>query len=67
LCAELSVFPQSAEALFRRYGLDTAERRSAVDAAWKERLRRDPAEHRAWYERCACYRAYWAKRSALLG
>jgi hypothetical protein len=62
LCAELAVFPRSAEAIFRRYGLDTGEKRSAVDAAWKERFRRDRVEYGAWQEIYRRYHAYWAKR-----
>ena len=33
LCAELTLFPASAKAIFRRHGLDTQEKRASVDAA----------------------------------
>jgi hypothetical protein len=64
LCAELAASPKSAEAIFRRYGLDTREKRSAVDAAWKERLGRDPAEYASWQEMYRRYQAYWTKQGA---
>jgi hypothetical protein len=62
LCAELAVFPEETEGTFWRYGLDTDEKRSAVDAAWKERLRREPAEYEAWQELYRRYHAYWTEQ-----
>lgn len=62
LCAELTVFPEGAEGIFRRYGLDSDEKRAAVDAAWKERLRNDPEVYEAWQELYRRYHAHWAKQ-----
>ncbi len=62
LCVELAVFPEEAEGIFRRYGLDAGEKRSAIDAAWKERLRNEPAEYEAWQELYRRYHAHWAKQ-----
>ncbi|WP_438015115.1 hypothetical protein WMF18_30095 [Sorangium sp. So ce315] len=62
LCAELALSPGAAEAIFRRYGLDSSERRSAVDAAWKERLSKHPAEYARWQEMYRHYHAHLAKR-----
>lgn len=62
LCAELSVFPEETERVFRRYGLDADEKRSAVDAAWKKRLRHEPAEYEAWQELYRRYHAHWTKQ-----
>lgn len=59
LCAELSVFPEASERIFHRYGLDTDDKRAAVDAAWKERLRLDPAEYNRWQELYQRYRSLW--------
>lgn len=59
LCAELTVFPEAAEGIFRRYGLDDDEKRSTVDAAWKERLRLDRAEYNQWLDLYQRYRALW--------
>jgi len=66
LCAELAVFPHEAEAIFRRYGLEHVEERAAADAAWKERLRRDPVQYGMWE---VMYQRYyrWAKRGAPSG
>jgi hypothetical protein len=61
LCAALALSPHEAEALFRGYGLERVEERTAVDAAWKERLRRDPVQYGIWE---VMYQRYyrWAKR-----
>ncbi|WP_441292359.1 hypothetical protein ACSRUE_19950 [Sorangium sp. KYC3313] len=59
LCAELSVFPQHVEAIFRKYGLISLRERLTVDIAWQERLRRDPTEHAAWQGLYRRYQAYW--------
>jgi hypothetical protein len=59
LCAELTVFPEKSEEIFWRYGLDTSEKRSAVDAVWKERLRHERAVYDAWQELYRRYRAHW--------
>lgn len=50
LCAELAASPHVAEATFSRYGLSDVARRKAVDDAWKERLRRDPALYARWQQ-----------------
>jgi hypothetical protein len=50
LCAELAAAPTDAEATFARYGLVLPEKRKAVDDAWKERLRRDPALYTQWQQ-----------------
>ncbi|WP_044985968.1 hypothetical protein [Sorangium cellulosum] len=62
LCAELAVFPWATEAIFQRYGLDTGEKRHAVDAAWKERLRRDRGQYESWQQMYRNYHDYWTKR-----
>jgi hypothetical protein len=62
LCAELAVFPEQAEAIFGRYGLSVPRDRLAVDLAWKERLRRDPADHQQWQARYRHYVAYWTEQ-----
>jgi hypothetical protein len=64
LCAELSAFPDASEAIFRRYGLDTKEKRAAVDAAWKERLGRDPAAYEKWKNLYQRYHAHLTKGGA---
>ncbi|WP_437312627.1 hypothetical protein [Sorangium sp. So ce385] len=64
LCAELAVFPRAAEAIFRRYGLESQQARAAVDAAWKERLGRDAGAYGAWQEMYRRYHAYWTQRGA---
>ncbi|XXT20147.1 hypothetical protein WME94_01095 [Sorangium sp. So ce429] len=62
LCAELALFPEAAEAAFQRYELGSSEMRSAVDAAWKERLRDHPAEYARWQELYWHHHARFAKR-----
>ncbi|KYG10925.1 hypothetical protein BE21_09550 [Sorangium cellulosum] len=62
LCAELALSPSAVEAIFRRYGLDSDERRSTIDAAWKERLSKHPAEYAKWQELFRLYHAHFAKR-----
>ena len=62
LCAELAVFPDTAEATFARYGLGDPAKRAAVDAAWKERLRRDDAEYAVWRDLYRRYLSYWMHR-----
>lgn len=62
LCAELAVFPEKTEGIFWRYGLGADEKRSAVDAAWKERLRHEPAAYDAWQELYRRYHAHWTKQ-----
>jgi len=64
LCAELSLFPHESEAIFRRYGLERAEQRTAVDAAWKERLRRNPIQYEIWQDMYRRYHARFAKQGA---
>jgi hypothetical protein len=64
LCAELALSPAAAEGIFRRYGLEAQERRASVDAAWKERLRRDPAEYQAWYDLYQRWHAHLAAGGA---
>lgn len=62
LCAELTVFPEIAESIFRRYGLESPERRAAVDATWKERLHHDAEQYAAWEEMYRRYHTYWTER-----
>jgi hypothetical protein len=47
------LFPRAAEEIFPRYGLEDPKKRSAVDAAWQERLRLDPDEYKSWQD------TYW--------
>jgi hypothetical protein len=61
LCAEIAVFPERANAIFQRHGLGALRDRLHVDLAWKERLRRSPAEYRQWQELYQHYKAYWIK------
>ncbi|WP_437816527.1 hypothetical protein [Sorangium sp. So ce1078] len=67
LCAELALFPAAAEEIFRRYGLGSVEKRSAVDTAWKERLREQPTEYARWEEMYRRCHANFAKRGAPAG
>jgi len=64
LCAELAVFPEAAEAVFQRHGLESQEKRAAVDAAWKDRLRQDEVQYMAWEEMYRRYHVYWTRRGA---
>lgn len=64
LCAELAVFPDEGEATFRKYGLESQEKRSAVDAWWKRQLRENQLQHAAWQEAYRHYHSYWLKRAA---
>jgi hypothetical protein len=59
-CAELAVFPHQVETIFQRYGLVSIKTRLSFDLAWRERLRRDVAEHHAWQILYQRYQAYWA-------
>jgi hypothetical protein len=52
------------EDIFRRHGLESQEKRSVVDAAWKERLRRDPGEQKRWQDAYWRFYAQWMKRGA---
>ncbi|WP_437991314.1 hypothetical protein [Sorangium sp. So ce145] len=64
LCAELALSPAMAESIFQRYGLGSSEMRSAVDAAWRERLREHPAEYARWQDMYQRYYAHFARRGA---
>jgi len=64
LCAGLAVFPDAAEAMFRRYGLEAQEKRSTVDSAWRERLSTDPVQYEMWLEMYRRYHTYWTKRGS---
>lgn len=61
LCAELHVFPARAEQVFLRYGLRTLRERIEVDTRWRERLRKDPAELRAWQALYAQWRVHFQR------
>jgi hypothetical protein len=63
LCAELAASPHQADAIFRRYGLESARERLDVDLGWQERLRRAPDEHRAWQNLYNRYHAYWVEQA----
>ncbi|AUX28183.1 MULTISPECIES: hypothetical protein [Sorangium] len=67
LCAELALFPDAAEKIFQRYGLGSAEKRSAVDTAWKERLHEHPTEYARWQEMYRRCHAHFAKRGTPAG
>ncbi|MDI3284246.1 hypothetical protein [Polyangium sp. 15x6] len=58
LCAELARFPRDAEQIFARYGLASLEKRTAVDEAWKERLRQEPRLYQEWQQ---LYRKFFAR------
>ncbi|WP_437338493.1 hypothetical protein [Sorangium sp. So ce394] len=67
LCAELALFPKAAEEIFERYGLGFVEKRSAVDAGWKERFRERPDEYARWQDLYRRYHAHFATRGAPAG
>ncbi|KYF69382.1 hypothetical protein [Sorangium cellulosum] len=67
LCAELALFPEAAEAVFQRHGLGSSEMRSAIDTAWKERLRDHPTEYATWQDMYRRYHAHFVKRGAPAG
>jgi hypothetical protein len=59
LRAEIAVAPETAAAVYQRYGIVGAAEREALDHAWRERLQRNPAEQQEWQRLHADYRAYW--------
>ncbi len=61
MCAELAVFHDRPEAVFAKYGLADLRHRAAIDAAWKERLRRFPSEKAEWDRRYWQYEASWRR------
>ena len=63
LCAELAMFPNAVEQTFSRYRLTSLRDRLSVDLAWRERLRRDPAENARWQALYAHYTAHWASHT----
>jgi hypothetical protein len=62
LCAELSVRPAESEAIFARHGLGAIRDRLGTDLAWQERLRKNPAEYRAWQELYQRYQIHWTEQ-----
>ena len=62
LCAELAVFPQRQEVIFKRYGLAGLRERQAEDVAWRERLQQNAAAHQEWQARYRAYFAYWSQQ-----
>jgi hypothetical protein len=61
MCAELAVFADRVDAVFAKYGLTDVRRRTAVDAAWKERLSRYPSERAEWERRYWQYESSWRR------
>ncbi|MBK8259657.1 MAG: hypothetical protein IPK82_44245 [Polyangiaceae bacterium] len=61
MCAELAVFHDRAAAVFQKYGLTDPHIRAAVDAAWKDRLRRYPSEQAEWERRYWQYENAWRR------
>ncbi|WP_437708772.1 hypothetical protein WMF45_31470 [Sorangium sp. So ce448] len=62
LCAELSLHPRSAAALYPRYGLRDAAAWQATDAAWQARMRSDAVLEARWQQLIAHYRAHYRVR-----
>ncbi|WP_437934696.1 hypothetical protein [Sorangium sp. So ce341] len=62
LCAELSLLPRSAAAIYPRYGLRDVAAWQAADAAWQLRMRSDPALEARWQQLVAHFRAYYRAR-----
>lgn len=60
LCAELAVFPQQVEMIFRKYGIASLRERLTLDLAWQERLRHNLLEYVEWHEFYQRYQTYWA-------
>lgn len=59
LCAELAASPMQTDSVFARYNLKTQRERLDVDLAWRERLRRNPAEYQSWQGLYQRYLTYW--------
>jgi hypothetical protein len=47
-CAELEVFPETADETFRRYGVGSVRAWRDLDAKWRARLVENPAEQKTW-------------------
>ncbi|UQA55438.1 hypothetical protein [Polyangium aurulentum] len=62
LCAKLALSPADAEQIFARYGLASPEKRRVVDAAWKERLRREPKLYEEWQRLYSMFYARWSQQ-----
>ena len=62
-CAELTVFPEKAADIHRKYRVASAEARAALDAAFAQRLRADPSLQRRWRALVDHYGA-WYRREA---
>lgn len=62
LTAEIAVAPGNAAAVYQRYGIAAPAEAQALDRAWRERLRLNPAEQQEWQRLYATYYAYWAAR-----
>lgn len=67
LCAELSVFPPHAEAIFARHGLKELTHRRTIDWLWKERLRSDPVQNQRWQALYKHYHAAWVTEAQRRG
>ncbi|MBK8258651.1 MAG: hypothetical protein IPK82_39080 [Polyangiaceae bacterium] len=61
LCAEVNVYPESAEAIFTQYGLASRKDRLTADAGWQERLRADPILMQRWQALYLHYHDYYSK------
>src|SRR5262249_29579015 len=59
LCAEVSAFPQRADATFARYGLVSREDKLTIDAVWQDRLSSDPALMKRWQSLYLHYQEYY--------
>jgi len=64
LCAEVAVFPQTAEAIFAKYGLGASRDRLTADLAWQERLRADNALMQRWQSLYLHYHEYHHSHSS---
>ena len=60
LCAELAVFTADTEGTFKRYGLHTAEDRTALDRHFRRRLSENTNTYAEWQALYWRYRNHWA-------
>ncbi len=59
LCAEVTIFPDRADAIFAQYGLGVRKDRLTADAAWQDRLRADHALMARWQSLYLYYHEYY--------
>jgi hypothetical protein len=59
LMAQIAVAPETAVAVYQRFGIVGTEEQEALDRAWRERLQQNPSEQRQWQALYNGYHAYW--------